>query len=55
MKAFRRGDKRERCTIYADAIAQLGVCEDLGAVGDCQRGSSSAGGRIILLFEAGDG
>ena len=55
MKAIRRGDKRERCTIYADAIAQLGVCEDLGAVGDCQRGSSSTGGRIILLFEAGDG
>lgn len=23
-------------TINADAIAQMGICEDLGAVGDCQ-------------------
>lgn len=23
-------------TVYADAIAQMGICENLGAVGDCQ-------------------
>ena len=51
----RRGTEKGGCTIYADAVAQVGVCEDLGAVGDCQRGSSSTGCGIILLYEAGDG
>ena len=54
-KATTRRQIMEWRTIYTDTIAQVGICEDLGAVGDCQRSSPSAGCRVILFFEAGDG
>lgn len=54
-KATTRRQIMEWRTIYTDTIAQVGICEDLGAVGDCQRSSPSAGCGVILFFEAGDG
>ena len=41
-------------TIDADAVAEMGVVEDVGAVGDGQRGPAAAAGGVILFLEGGD-
>lgn len=45
----------QACAVDADAVAQVAVVEDLGAVADGQRSSASARTRLIVLDELRDG
>ena len=49
------GGRREAGTIDAYAVTQMGIGENIGAVGDGERCSTSAAGGFIVLLEGGDG